>query len=209
MANSRGITTFILTLGFTALIFTACETQPERQPIGEATPSPAVGMTPSPGVTASPGASPTAPITSTERQFIMDAARGSMVEVQLGNLAAQKASGNEVKQFGEQLATSHSQLGQKLQQLASNLNITLPQDLDTEQRNLVSSLEKLSGKAFDREFVKAMVNDHVKDISEFERAASQATNPEIKQFVSEALPTLREHLKTARELASKLGVKAG
>jgi putative membrane protein len=208
MANSRGITTFILTMGFTALIFTACEPQPERQPVGEATPSPTVGMTPSPGVTASPGASPVAPITSTERQFIMDAARGGMVEVQLGNLAAQKASSNDVKQFGEQLATSHSQLGQKLQQLASNLNVTLPQDLDTEQRNLVSKLEKLSGKAFDREFMKAMVSDHTKDISEFERAASQATNPEIKQFVSEALPTLREHLKTARELASKLGVKA-
>jgi len=47
----------------------------------------------------------------------------------------------------------------------------------------------------------------VKDISEFERAASQVTNTDIKQFASEALPTLRDHLKMAREIASKLGVK--
>jgi putative membrane protein len=113
-----------------------------------------------------------------------------------------------VKQFGERLATDHSQLGQKLQQLASNLNVTLSQEMDTAQRNLVSRLEKLSGKAFDREYLKAMISDLTKDISEFERAASQATNPEIKQFASEALPTLRDHLKTARELAGKLGVKA-
>jgi len=209
MANSRGITTFILTLGFTALISTACETQPERQPVGEATPSPTVGVTPSPGAAASPyaspAASPVAALTSSEKEFMANAARGGMMEVQLGNLAAQKASSNDVKQFGERLATDHSQLGQKLQQLASNLNLTLPQELTTEQQAAVSRLEKLSGKAFDHEFLKTMINDHVKDISEFERAASQATNADIKQFVSEALPTLKDHLKMARELAGKLG----
>lgn len=204
MSNSRGIATFILTLGLTALIFTACETQPERERVGVATPSPTVGITPSPAVTASP----VAPLTSSEREFMMNAARGSMAEVKLGNLAAQKASSNDVKQFGERIATDHSQLGQKLQQLASNMNVTLPQELDTEQRNLVSRLDKLSGKAFDREYLKAVISDHAKDISEFKRAASQATNAEIKQFVSEALPTLQDHLNRARELAGKLGVRA-
>ena len=102
------------------------------------------------------------------------------------------------------MATDHGQLGQKLQQLASNLNVTLPQDLKPEQQVVVSRLDKLSGKAFDREFMREMVSDHTKDISEFERAASQATNPDIKQFASEALPTLRDHLKMAREIAAKL-----
>jgi putative membrane protein len=143
-------------------------------------------------------------LTAPEKEFMANAARGGMLEVQLGNLAAQKASSADVKQFGERMATDHGQLGQKLQQLASNLNVTLPQDLKPEQQAIVSRFEKLTGKAFDRDFMKEMVNDHVKDISEFERAASQATNPDIKQFVSEALPTLREHLKMAREIAGKL-----
>jgi putative membrane protein len=206
MANSRGITTFILTLGFTALIFTACETQPERERVGEATPSPTVGITPSPTGAASPTASPVA-LTAPEKEFLANAGRGGMLEVQLGNLATQKASSPDVKQFGERMATDHSQLGQKLQQLASNLKVTLPQDLKPEQQAIVSRLEKLSGKAFDREYIKEMISDHVKDISEFERAASQATNADIKQFVSEALPLLREHLKMAREIAGKLGAK--
>jgi len=208
MANSRGITTFILTLGFTALIITACETQPERErERGGAAPSPTVGVTPSPTGTASPYASPTGSpvaLTAPEKEFIANAARGGMLEVQLGNLATQKASNADVKQFGERIATDHSQLGQKLQQLASNLNVTLPQDLKPEQQAIVSRFEKLTGKAFDRDFMKEVVSDHVKTISEFERAASQATNPDIKQFVSEALPTLRDHLKMAREIAGKL-----
>src|SRR5499427_10313527 len=191
MANSRGITTFILTLGFTALIFTACETQPERERV---TPSPTVGITPSPTVAASPTASPVA-LTAPEKEFMANAARGGMLEVQLGNLAAQKASSNDVKQFGERMSTDHSQLGQKLKQLASNLNVTLPQDLKPEQQTAVSRLEKLSGKAFDHEFMREMISDHTRDISEFERASTQATNSDIKQFASEALPTLRDHLK--------------
>ena len=208
MANSRGITTFILTLGFTALIFTACETQQERErERAEATPSPTVGVTPSPTGTASPYASPTVSpvaLTTSEKEFMANAARGGILEVQLGNLAAQKASSNDVKQFGERMSTDHGQLGQKLQQLASNLGVTLPQDLKPEQQAVVSRLEKLAGKAFDREYMREMVSDHTKDISEFERASSQATNPDIKQFASEALPTLRDHLKSAREIAGKL-----
>src|SRR5262249_29465328 len=171
MANSRGITTFILALGFTSLIFTACETQPERQPVGEATPSPTVRMTPSPTRAASPTASPVAALTTPGKEIMANAARGNMMEVQLGQMGPQKASSNDVKQFGERIATDHSQLGQKLQQMASNLKFTLPPELKPEQQNAVSRLEKLTGKAFDREYIKAMVNDHVKDISEFERAA--------------------------------------
>ncbi|HMB29509.1 MAG TPA: DUF4142 domain-containing protein [Blastocatellia bacterium] len=209
MANSRGITTFILTLGFTALIFTACETQPERErERGGAAPSPTVVVTPSPAGAASPYASPAGSpvaLTAPEKQFMENAARGNMLEVQLGNLAAQRASSNEVKQFGERMATDHGQLGQKLQQLASNLNVTLPQDLKPEQQTAVSRLEKLSGKAFDHEFMREMISDHTRDISEFERASTQATNSDIKQFASEALPTLRDHLKLAREISAKLG----
>jgi putative membrane protein len=146
-------------------------------------------------------------LTAPEKEFMTNAARGGMLEVQLGNMAAQKASSNDVKQFGERMATDHSQLGQKLQQLASNLGVTLPTDLKPEQQALVSRLEKLTGKAFDREYIKEMVNDHAKDVSEFERAVSQASNADIKQFASEALPTLRDHLKMAREIAGKLGGK--
>lgn len=207
MVNSRGITTSILTLGFTALTLTACETQTERERVTEAIPSPTVGVTPAPGVAASPVATPVAALSPSERTFMADAARGGMMEVQLSNLAEQKASSNDVKRFAEHIATSHSQLGQKLQQLASSLNVTLPQTLEPQQQNLVSRLEKLSSKAFDREYLKTMISDHLKDISEFERAATETTNADIKQFVSEALPTLRDHLKTARELATKLGIK--
>ena len=221
MAKSRGITTFILVLSFSALVITACETQQERSGVTEPTPSPGVTGSPSPGVsptngatgspTMSPGVSPTGAaavsLTPFDREFLTDAARGSALEVQLGNIAAQKATNDDVKRFGQRMATDHSQGGQTIQQMASNLKFILPQDMSPEQKIEISRLENVSGKAFDRDYMKAMVKDHMKDLSEYERAATQATNAEIKQYASQALPMMRDHLKEAREIAGKLGVK--
>lgn len=212
MSNSRGIIALVSLLGLTALISLACERETERTTtVTEPTPSPAVGMSPSPTVTASPYASPTGSpvaLTTPEKEFMTNAARGSQLEVQLGRLAADKASSPEVKQFGERLVTDHGQLGQKLQQLSSSLNITPEMQLSPEQQGAVSRLQSLSGKAFDREFIKAMIADHTKTISEFKRMSTQASNADIKQFATEALPTLEEHLKMAREISGKLGGKA-
>jgi putative membrane protein len=210
MANRRGITTLILTLGLTSLISLACERETERQTVTttEATPSPAVGVSPSPTGAASPYASPTGSpvaLTSSEKEFMTNAARGGMLEVQLGNLAAQKATSPDVKQFGERMATDHGQLGQRLQQLASNMNLPTEQQLSPEQQSAVTRLQNLSGKAFDREYMKMMITDHTKDVAAFRRMASQATNPDIKQFATSALPTLEDHLKMAHEISGKLG----
>src|SRR4030095_4266525 len=134
MAKSRSISTFILTLTFTILMITACETQHERT--GEAPPSPTATITTSPSPGASPGyrpgASPTTratgALTPYDREFLTDAARGAAMEVQLGNTATQKATSDEVKRFGQRMATDHTQEGQAIRQMASNPKFTLPPD---------------------------------------------------------------------------------
>ncbi|MCG3159579.1 MAG: hypothetical protein JMDDDDMK_00573 [Acidobacteria bacterium] len=213
MANRTKMTAFVLTLSLTTLMIAACERQSER--FEQATPEPGGGITASPTVAITPMTTPTTGATTSpsanlspfDQEFMMDAARGGMMEVQLGNLAEQKASSNEVKKFGQRIAADHSKTGQMLQQLASNLNVTLPQELKPEQQQQVSQLQNLSGKAFDRDFISVMLKDHGKDIAEYERAATQATNAELKHYASQVLPILREHMKLARNLASKLGVK--
>jgi putative membrane protein len=68
-------------------------------------------------------------------------------------------------------------------------------------------LEKLSGKAFDRAYMRDMVTDHTKDVSEFRMESKNAKDPDVKNFASQTLPTLKDHLKEAKSIAPKAGVK--
>lgn len=204
MFKSRSTPAFILTLSFITMTIAACDTQSDRATTGGvATPIPMATIMP----VTTPTISPAVTLTPYDKEFMMGAARSGMMEAQLGNIATQKASHADVKKFAQRIATDHSQASQMLRQLAASLNITLPQELDPDQRNAVSRMENTSSKDFDREFMKTMVTDHTKDVSEYERAASQATNTEIKQYASQMLPALRDHLQMARNIAGKMGIK--
>jgi putative membrane protein len=47
-----------------------------------------------------------------------------------------------------------------------------------------------------------MVRDHEKAIRLFESEAKHGQNRDLREFASKMIPTLREHLKIARELDS-------
>jgi len=56
--------------------------------------------------------------TSPDMAFAREAAIGGMAEVELGNLAKQKASSSDVKQFGDRMVTDHGKGGEELKQWA-------------------------------------------------------------------------------------------
>ncbi len=48
-----------------------------------------------------------------------------------------------------------------------------------------------------------MVEDHDKDVKAFQDKASNASDPDLKTFVTKTLPTLQEHQRMAREIKGK------
>ncbi|HKG58967.1 MAG TPA: DUF4142 domain-containing protein [Pyrinomonadaceae bacterium] len=145
-------------------------------------------------------------MTSQDRNFVMDAAMGGMMEVELGRVAAQQGMSDAVKQFGQRMVDDHSTANQELMSLASGKGITLPAQLDEKHREHVTKLSAMSGANFDREYTKMMVSDHRKDVSEFEKQSTRGTDPDLKAFASKTLPTLQEHLRMAEALP---GAKSG
>src|SRR5205085_8885052 len=102
-------------------------------------------------------------VSSGDRDFMTKAAIGGMEEVELGHLATQKAASNDVKQFGQRMVDDHSKAGNELKSLAAQKNVTLPTALDQAHQGDVDRLTKLSGAAFDREYMGMMVKDHLED----------------------------------------------
>ena len=92
--------------------------------------------------------------------FIQDMTIAGLTEVQLGKIATERAASADVKAFGQMMVKDHSQAGDELKQVASQLKIQPPTQLDQKHNDLVDKLSKLQGAEFDREYINAMVQGH-------------------------------------------------
>src|SRR6478735_4057462 len=135
----------------------------------------------------------------TDSEFANKAANGGKHEVEAGKFAAAKASSAEVKAYANRLVTDHTKGNQELMQLMKSKHITA-KDGKAEPEPWRSQ----SGAAFDRAFIDGAIADHEKDIALFEAEAKDGTDADLKAWAAKTLPTLREHLKAAQDLRSKL-----
>ncbi len=152
----------------------------------------------------SKAATDAAAVPASDVAFAKEAAIGGMVEVELGNLAKEKASSSDVKQFADRMVTDHSKANDELKQWAQQKKVTLPTEPDATHKATKDRLSKLSGDAFDKAYMRDMVSDHVKDVNAFKRQSTSAKDPDLKAWVTKTLPTLEEHLKLAREVNAKV-----
>src|SRR5215469_5545641 len=131
--------------------------------------------------------------------FIKEAAMGRMAEVELGQLAEERGSSDQVKAFGKRMVDDHTKVNDDLKTMAARKNVTLPTDLDAKNQATRDRLAKLSGDEFDRAYMSDMVKDHREDVAAFEKA-TKSTDSDVQAFASKNLPTLKEHLSQARQV---------
>jgi putative membrane protein len=146
----------------------------------------------------------TAPLQGPDKDFAMKAAEGGMTEVNLGQLAAAKASSNDVKDFGNRMVSDHGKAGDELKALAAQKGLTLPSGMGAEGQKTQTQLSSKSGAAFDKAYMSDMVKDHTKDVAEFQKASKSVKDPDLKNWATKTLPVIQDHLKMAKEVNGKL-----
>jgi putative membrane protein len=138
-----------------------------------------------------------------DQDFMTKAARGGLLEVKLGSEAATKASSPVVKNFGNRMVTDHGAANEELRKLATQKGVTLPTQLDKDHQDKLDDLSKLNGAKFDKEYSEDMVDDHEKDVKEFEDAAKDVKDPDLRAWAAKTLPTLKSHLAMAKDIKAK------
>jgi putative membrane protein len=134
-------------------------------------------------------------------QFIRRAAFGNNAEVQLSQLALERAASEEVRQYARRMIADHTQANNTLSQLAQRNGVgELPTGLDAQHQAIRAQLEQLSGSEFDREYMRVMHLDHDQTVRLFQSAAQQAQNRDVKVFANNTLPKLQGHLQTVRAM---------
>lgn len=137
------------------------------------------------------------------KDFVTHAIQGDNTEIKIGGLAIQKGTSAGVRSFGHTLVTDHTKAKAEMTQLASTLGMS-GAGAEPKQANpeVYTKLSGLSGAAFDHAFVAEMVDDHKKDIADFQ-AQADSHNGAASELAAQQLPTLKKHLRMAEALQEK------
>jgi len=139
-------------------------------------------------------------LTQQEKDFLNMAYMDNMTEIEAGKAAQQKSDNRQIKEYGNMLATDHQSNLDQLKQLAQNYQVTLPSKLDQRHEQEVKRLSSMTGPEFDRAFTSKQVTDHQKSIQEFKNMAQNAKAQDLRQYASNTVPVLENHLDRAKQL---------
>jgi putative membrane protein len=141
-----------------------------------------------------------------DKMFLRKAAEGGIAEVKLGQLAAQKASSDDVKAFGQKMVEDHTKLNIEMAQVADSMGVMLPKSMNKEDQAEYDKLSKLAGDEFDREYLSFMVKDHHNDLHEFRMEAASNADPTLRDEVVKAEVIIHEHTVMVDKLARERGI---
>lgn len=136
-----------------------------------------------------------------DRDFVGSALEGGMAEVQLGQLAAQKGSSDDVKQYGQKMVSDNTQLSNQMKQLAQQMGVKEPKGLSKKDKQEVAKLNALSGTDFDNAYISMMVKDHKRTVDDFKSEAQNSQNPTIQKVAQQDGQILDQHLQVAEQMA--------
>jgi putative membrane protein len=144
-----------------------------------------------------------------DKEFMEKASQGNVAEVELGKLALKKSTNPEVRAFAQRMIKDHQTLGKKMAPLMAQAGVQPSISLNTEHQHLFNKLNGLSGAEFDKEYAKAMAEDHHEDLKEFQDEVGSTQVPAIKTTVTSGEKIIAEHTQMADDLAHKLGASTG
>jgi putative membrane protein len=134
------------------------------------------------------------------------------VDIETGELAAERGHSNEVRQFGAMLARDHEMVRQQGRDLAKKIDVTPTPpagDQSTQaQAAVIRRLSALRGAEFDRAFLQREVQFHKDVIAAIETTLLPAIkNKELRAFVVKVAPAFQAHLVMAENLLTRVATK--
>jgi putative membrane protein len=190
-------------LAATAIIATApafAQTQQERAQAAQAQNAQSQG-----GTQSAPAAGARAEVVNAT-EFARMAAMSDMYELESSRLAAQRSQNTQVKEFAQHMMRDHQKTTTELQQMIRQASaaplsgMQMPQSLDQRHQAMVQQLQGAQGAQFDRLYIQQQVQAHQMAVDMFRNYSQSGDNAALKQWASQTLPSLQQHLQQAQQL---------
>ena len=143
-----------------------------------------------------------APLPTSAQGFSNTAAASDRFEIESSKLAETTAQSPAVKNFAAKMIAAHEASTAKLKATASALSPSvIPDDtLSAAQQQDLDSLKDLKGADFDAAYAAAQVKAHQQALDALKGYAASGGTPALKDFANGLIPTVTDHLNTAKSL---------
>jgi len=146
-----------------------------------------------------------APLSQADQDLMKQVAMGGMMQLQVSQLAVDKASSEDVRKLAQAEVEEQTGLSAKLKEIASTKGVTLPTTPDAETQAMLTKMQGLSGAEFDRQYVQQSgVNGHEKLDRVMSKVESDAKDQSLKNLAKAAHPLVKTHLQVSRDELNQL-----
>jgi putative membrane protein len=135
----------------------------------------------------------------------------NMAEIQMAQLAQDRAQSKEVKQFAQHILKDHQAADKKVMDHAKMHNVDMQmamndpelQRMQKESQDQLTQLQALTGAEFDRQYVTINVQAHEKTIAMVTEADNMFGDRKEGKIFGAMLPKLKQHREHAQRLMDK------
>jgi putative membrane protein len=138
-----------------------------------------------------------AEVSPVDQQFMLTAASVGTAEIELGKLAMQQSSDPAIQRYGQKMVEEHTRVNGELDAIADAKKVVLIKAMDPANRTLHAELSKLTGPAFDRQYMISQITIHSMGNGLYSSEARHGVDPEVRSFAARNTPVGIDHLQMA------------
>ncbi|MBB6610882.1 DUF4142 domain-containing protein [Pontibacter sp. Tf4] len=121
-------------------------------------------------------------LTEDQEQLMQTIAQHSLLQVELGKLAAAKGTTDDVKQYGQEMVQAYTTQLNELQKVAQTYHKDLNVTLGDDYRKYAEDLGKKQGVDFDKEYWKNITDAQKKALDDYDDHLKKITEADATAF---------------------------
>ncbi|MFE0101990.1 DUF4142 domain-containing protein [Streptomyces sp. NPDC059009] len=135
------------------------------------------------------------PLSALDRDFVTKVRLAGLWELPAGQQAQERGTRASVRRAGEHLVTGHTFLDARVREVAARLNLELPNQPNSQQRQWLGELDAAHGDAYDEKFANILRGAHGKVFSVVAQVRATTRNSLVRELADDANTTVLDHIK--------------
>jgi putative membrane protein len=139
----------------------------------------------------------------TTQTYVEKAVIGDMFEIQSSDVALKQATSPDVKAFAERMIKDHTTSSSALKAgiQSANIQVKIPESLDSAHQAKLADLRKTTRKDFDQAYMRQQIDAHKEALQLHRQYAESGDNPVLKKTAHNTMTIVEHHLQEAQNIA--------